>query len=137
MKCRDNKLGDCSLQQAGLFWCIKPEKTKLIHNPMFVSEDTASRLRRVLSSFALHLPHGGTQWKSALCPRVWVLHHLLPETDLLSDRVQLHLLFAYFCSACRVRVVVNAESVLSFLMMVNSLFFSLQRHPESKLFSFF
>lgn len=57
--------------------------------------------RPALSSFVLTLLHGGTQRKSALCPRVRVLHHLLPQTDFLTNRVHFHFLFSYFYSTCR------------------------------------
>lgn len=121
VECHDNKLGDRSLQETGLLWCDKLEKIKLIHNPMLVSQDTASHhLRRVLSSFALRLPHSGTQCKSALCPWVRVLHHLLPETNLLSNRVQLHLLFAHLYCACRVKIAQSLQNRFFSLIIVNS-----------------
>lgn len=123
VECHDNKLGDRSLQETGLLWCDKLEKIKLIHNPMLVSQDTASHhLRRVLSSFALRLPHSGTQCKSALCPWVRVLHHLLPETNLLSNRVQLHLLFAHLYCACRVKIAQSLQNL--FFLINNSKFYN-------------
>lgn len=111
VECHDNKLGDRSLQETGLLWCDK----------LTVSQDTASHhLRRVLSSFALRLPHSGTQCKSALCPWVRVLHHLLPETNLLSNRVQLHLLFAHLYCACRVKIAQSLQNLFFSLIIVNS-----------------
>lgn len=84
--------------------------------------------RPLLSSFALFLTHSGTQWKSALCPRVRVLHHLLPQTDLLSNRVLFHFLFSYFYGACRG----EDYTVCRLLLMMENSFCSVNFHTRGK-----